>query len=97
MEINEEQAKGLALSKFWEDLTNEQIVKFQLFTRRLCMPFSIFHRAVEKVLGRPVFTHEFGSCGHLKEEFLGEKSAPTLEEIIKLIPKDKQILIFKED
>jgi hypothetical protein len=24
------------------------------------MPFDVFHEAVEKTIGRPVFTHEFG-------------------------------------
>ena len=43
----------------WRDWTNEEIVKFQLYQDRLCVPFSRFHAAVEAVLGRPVFTHEF--------------------------------------
>lgn len=54
-----------AIAKFdtgwWKDATPEEIVEFQLYEERLCMPFSDFHAAVERVMGRPVFTHEFAS------------------------------------
>jgi hypothetical protein len=58
------------------------------------MPFSIFHEAITKALGRPVFTHEFGLNreGLIKELFRGAP-APTLEEIINLIPEEKRIII----
>lgn len=59
-EIEEEVAIKLGNSGWWKDKTHEEIVRFQLFTAQLCMPFGEFHGAVEKCLGRPVFTHEFG-------------------------------------
>jgi hypothetical protein len=31
--------------------------------------------------------------GELKKEFLGIKKAPTMEEIINLIPKEKRIIV----
>ena len=49
---------------------------------------------MEKVLARPVYTHEFGYKDNLIKEYLGEKEPPTLEEIISLIPKEKTIVIF---
>ena len=47
---------------------------------------------MEFALNRPIFTHEFAFKGIVKE-FLGEKSAPTPEEILELIPKDKRLII----
>jgi hypothetical protein len=85
----------LSKTKFWEKMTKKQIAMFQLFEPKLCMPFDIFHEAIESVLGRPVFTHEFGlNYEGLKSEILGKKSAPSMEEIINLIPEEKRILVF---
>lgn len=64
------------------------------FTVELAVPFAVFHEAVEKSLGRPVYTHEFGmNYDGICAEFLGEKEAPTLEEIINLIPEEKRIIV----
>ena len=68
---------------------------FQLFTDKLCMPFTIFHAAMEKALGRPVYTHEFGlNYDGLVEELLGKKPAPTMQEIMEMIPADKRIIVI---
>jgi hypothetical protein len=91
--LTREQAVALAKSNWWKDSTSDEIVKFQLFTDRLCMDWGDFHGAVEKVLGRPVWTHEFAFAGLLQKEYLGTKERPTWEEIIGLIPEDKQILV----
>lgn len=93
--MTQEQAIALAESKFWEQMTLRQRAEFQLFERRLCMPFDVFHEAVEKTLGRPVFTHEFGlNLEGLKAELLGERPAPTLEDIIGMIPADKRVIVL---
>ena len=84
-----EEAVALYDSEFWKDMTYRERATFQLFEERLCMPFDVFHEAIEKTLGRPVFTHEFAFDG-IKKEFLGEKPAPTFEEIIGLIPEKKE-------
>ena len=97
--ITKKTALKIAESEIWREWTDHEIVKFQLFEPRLCMPFDVFHAAIEKELGRSVFTHEFGSkhgVVGLKQEFLGEKEAPTLDEILGLIPADKMILVFEE-
>lgn len=92
--LTEEQAMKLYNTKFWEELTYEQRARFQLFEDRLCMPFDVFHEAIEKALGRPVWTHEFGlNHNGLKAELLGEAEAPTMEEIIGLIPPEKLIVL----
>lgn len=93
-EITREQAIALAESRFWESMTAREIAEFQLFTPKLCMPFDVFHRAMEQALGRDIFTHEFGLDSEgLKAELLGEKEAPSLREIIELIPVEKRIVV----
>ncbi|MFA5151280.1 MAG: hypothetical protein WC554_01845 [Clostridia bacterium] len=93
-QLTKDQAIAFANSRVWENWTDEQIVRFQLFQTKLCMDFGRFHEAMEKVLNRPIFTHEFGlNADGLVEEYLGTKPAPTLEEIINLIPEEKRIII----
>lgn len=94
--IPPEVAIQMAESKWWEGKTNKEIVEFQLFTAELATDFSVFHEAVEKVLGRPVFTHEFARAGLLQKEFLGERDAPSFDEILALIPEDKRVLVVSE-
>lgn len=93
-QLNKEQAIRFANSGIWKRWTDEQIVRFQLFQERLCMDFSRFHEAMENVLDRPIYTHEFGlNHDGLIEEYLGTRPKPTLEEIINLIPEEKRIII----
>lgn len=92
--MTKESAIALAETKFWEGMTQRQIAEFQMCEEKLCMPFSVFHEAVEKTLGRPVYTHEFGlNFQGLKDELFNGKPAPTLEEILKLIPEDKRQIV----
>jgi len=93
--MTKEAAIRLAESGWWREICPEGIVSFQLFEDRLCMDFGDFHQAVEKVLGRPVFTHEFAFAEKLQKEFLREKPAPTFEEILQLIPENKRILFIE--
>ena len=92
--IGREKAIALFNSGWWNGRPAREIAKFQLFTAELSMPFDVFHKAIEESLGRPVFTHEFGmDLDGIILEFLGEKDAPTMEEIINLIPEENRILI----
>lgn len=93
--MTKEEAIALYDSGFWESMSYEDRAMFQLWEERLRMPFGVFHEAVEKALSRPVWTHEFSSLGSegLKQELLGLRPAPTMEEIINLIPEEKRILI----
>jgi hypothetical protein len=92
-QLTKEQAIAFAESGDWKDWTAQEIVKFQLFQDKLCMPFDVFHEAVEKVLGRPVWTHEFALVDHLRDEYLTLRPKPTLEEILSLIPEEKLIIL----
>lgn len=53
-----------------QKLTKEQGIVLSGYTGLMMCRFSDFHEDVEKRLGRPVFTHEFGNklfADHLKE------------------------------
>ena len=41
-QLTKEQAIKAAQSEIWKDMTDQQIVQFQLFQSRLCMPFGEF-------------------------------------------------------
>lgn len=98
MGLTRESALALHESGFWEGLSPRERAGFQLFEERLCMPFEVFREAVQETLGRPVYTHEFGlNAQGLRAEFLGEVQAPSLEEIIGMIPEEKLILVEIED
>jgi len=57
------------------------------------MDFSRFHEAIEAVLRRPVWVHEFAIEGHLEREYEKKDPKPTFEEIMQLIPKEKRVLL----
>lgn len=92
--IGKEAAIALGKSGWWKDKSPEEICDVQLFTKELCMDFGDFHGAIEKALGRPVYTHEFGlDYDGIVAEYLGDRAAPTIEQIIGLLPADKTIVI----
>ena len=91
--IGYDAAIDLANSGWWKEKTAEEIVRFQLFIEELSMPFAEFHKAVEDVLKRPVWTHEFADFGRLQEELLGERPPPSFVDIMDMIPKEKRILV----
>ena len=94
-QLTKEEAIMFFESTIWKSWNYEEIVKFQLFQKLLCIPFDKFHEAIEKVLNRPVYTHEFGlSYEKLIEEYLGIRDKPSLKEILELIPKDKKIIFI---
>lgn len=96
--MTKKQAIELAESSFWEKMTPREIATFQLHERRLCMPFDVFHKAVEETLNRPVYTHEFGlNIKGLKKELAGEQKTPSMQEIIEMIPEDKRIILLAND
>jgi hypothetical protein len=92
--IGREKAIALADSHWWELCTAREAAEFQLFTAEPCMPFWEFHRVLTESLGRPVWTHELGlNYDGIVAEFLGERPAPTMEEIIGLIPPEKRVIV----
>lgn len=95
--IGRSRARALFETEWWHGRTAAEIAKFQLFTTELCLPFSLFHRALEVTLGRPIWIHEFGfSAEALAQELLGERDAPTLAEILDLLPADQRHVLLIE-
>jgi len=92
-QFTEKQAIAFYENKLYEPLSYKERAKLQLFQQKLCMPFDVFHEAIEKALGRSVYTHEFAFIDELRKEFLGEKEPPTLEEILSLLPNGKLIVL----
>lgn len=92
--LTKEQALSLYDSNFWENMSPRERAVFQMNEPRLCMPFEVFHEAMEKTLGRGVFTHEFGlNYDGLLKELMDGAPAPSFEEIMNLIPAEKRIVI----
>jgi hypothetical protein len=93
-QLTTEQAIELHNSKSWESWTHEQIAHFQMRQQFLCVPFGRFHEAVEKTLGRPVWTHEFGlNLDGLKAELAGTGSAPSMADIVAMLPANKTLIV----
>ncbi len=68
-QLTSEQAIDFVNKGEWKDWTEKEIVELQLFQECLCVPFSVFHKSIEKVFGRPIFTHEFSFPELLIEEY----------------------------
>lgn len=94
-QLTKEQAIAFAESKAWERMGHRARAKFQMAQDLLCMPFGVFHESVEKALGRPVFTHEFGlNRDGLLAELNDGAEPPSLREIIEMIPEEKRVVIL---
>jgi len=93
-QLTEQQAIALAEGRWWKKVDLAEAARFQLYQDRLCMDFSAFHEGIEKLLDRPVWTHEFAKIEGLRQESEGERPRPTLKEIIEIIPKGKRIVAF---
>jgi hypothetical protein len=98
--MTKEQAIALAESKWWEGKSAREIAMFQIFTADciMCMPFQLLLQATSEALGRPVFNIEFTSKGveRLKMELLAGGPAPTMDDILALIPEEKRVIVVVE-
>ncbi len=97
-QLSKEKAIEFFKSKLWEDMTHEEIAKFQMCQDKLCVPFDVFHESIEEALQRPVYTNEFGiNREGLKAELFNGAPPPSFEEILELLPKEKLIIVFNEN
>jgi len=85
-QLTKEQAIAMHDSKEWENWTDAEIAAFQMEQNKLCVPFSRFHQAVEAVLGRPVWTHEFADRDGLRDEMNGKIPKATFADVLNKIP-----------
>ena len=63
--MTKDEAIALAKTNWWVNKNAAEIVKFQVNEPLLCMPFDLFHAAVEEVVEEPVFSHMFASTQFL--------------------------------
>jgi len=92
-QLTREECIAFAESKGWEKLTVEARALAGLQQERLFMPFEVLDKAVVQLLGRPVYTHEYATPAALLAEYRGEVKAPTLEEVLALIPPETLIVV----
>jgi hypothetical protein len=88
-QLSKEQAHAVFQSKIWETWSDIQLLRIQLFQEHLCMPFGRYHRALERHLGRPVYTTSLDyQKDKLIKEVLGTSEVPTSHELYALIPAE---------
>jgi hypothetical protein len=96
MQLTKEQAIAFFDAKKWESMSLRDRAFFQMEQNLLCMPFDKFHEAMEHVLCRPVWTHEFGlNRDGLMAEMTKDRPAPTFDDILALLPADKTVLVVE--
>lgn len=92
-QMTRDQAIAFAEARAWESMSKHERAELQIQQSKLCMPFDVFHEAIEDRLGRPVWTHELASPELLRQEMFGDRARPTLEEIMSMIPEEKRIAL----
>lgn len=93
-QLTEVQAVAVAETGAWKKLTKVQLAMAQLQQGRLFCNFGEFQLAVDELLGRPTWTHEYAEPWLLWAEYKGEKTPPTMQEILDLLPEEKRILVM---
>lgn len=89
-----EDAVAFAETEWWESVPLVDAARYQLNEDKLVMPFDKFHRGIEKMLGRPVFTHEFAGVERLRAEAASMRDAPSLAEVLAMIPEEKRVVVI---
>jgi len=93
-QLTREEAVALGEAQAWRSfLSLPALALAQLQQERLFMPFEVFDKAVVRLLGRPVYKNEYANPAALLAEYRGEVKAPTLEEVLALIPPEKLIVV----
>jgi len=92
-QVTKDEAIEIAESGIWNEWSDEVLFCFGMFQQRLSFDFSKFHEATEKVLGRPVWTHEFAYRDLLIAQWLKKKPQASFSDVINLIPEEKRICV----
>lgn len=61
--LTKEEAMAYAATEWYKGKSAKEILDFQLFEDRLCMPLDLFQKALEEVLGHPVQTIDLCTKG----------------------------------
>ncbi len=97
MNLNYEEAVAKYNSKWWEGKSAKEIVDFQLYEVRECMPLDIFQQALTEMLGRDVYTHEFADFKALQEEYEGKRQFDGLIPSFRRVAPDKPIIFVNPE
>lgn len=95
--MTQAEAIRMAASGWHRNCTDQEIAALQLYEERQVVPeFDIFHGAMEKAIGRPIQTLEFGLWSdRLKKEF--ESAVPDAEKLIERMRQAKESYISAAD
>ena len=66
-------------NKWWNSNDPLYVARYQIFEDILMVPFDRYHEGIEKLLGRPVYTHEFG----LNPEELRQEARQAIQKLEK--------------
>jgi hypothetical protein len=88
-ELTCREAKALAESEWWKKLDIAEAARLQLYQDRLCMPFGTFHEGMERLLHRPVWSHEFAGRDALIAEVEGKPPTNPLESFSKIFERSE--------
>lgn len=88
--MTKEEALRFTESKWYEGRSAEEIAALQLYEEYLCVPqFSIFRKAMETALNRPINIMEFSSFAKsLEEEFITK--VPNAQNLIERMQAEKE-------
>jgi hypothetical protein len=81
-QLTRDEAVAFHDEKKWEPMSHRERAEFQMEQDKLCMPFSVFHEAMEKAIGRPVWTHEFAERDRLRAELAGTRKPANFGEVL---------------
>lgn len=72
---------------------DEREQEFRSFDGPMEVPFELYHKRIEQLVGRPIWTHEIGlNWEGLCKECRWENRPATMNEILTLIPEDRLII-----
>lgn len=96
-QLTHDEAVAFHDEKKWEPMTHRERAEFQMEQTLLCMPFGVFHEAMEKALNRPVWTHEFAERDRLRQELAGERPKGTMTDVFDSLARltgDKPVIVI---
>jgi hypothetical protein len=99
-QFTKEEAVAFYESKEWEEWTLQKIAVFQLYQECLCVPFAKFHKGMEVLLDRPVWTHEFADQDALVAEYEGKATKATFGDVMNKLDKytkDKVVIVLNKE
>jgi len=82
-QFTKEQANKFYNEKCYEGMTHKEIAQFQINQNLLCIPFTVFHEAIEKTIGRSMSIKEFSiNFDNIKANIMNGNKPTSLTYII---------------